>query len=65
VLDSLRKHHIDALRLGMIARVREDLIEYALEYKVANYRETLEQDSLREKAESKWKNEFRRYRNAH
>jgi hypothetical protein len=53
VLDSLRKHHIDALRLGMIARVREDLIEYALEYKVANYRETLEQDSLREKAESK------------
>jgi hypothetical protein len=57
-LDSLRKHNVDALRLGMIARVRDDLIEHSTDYKYANYLEALEQDDLRKKARNKkgkWK----------
>jgi hypothetical protein len=52
VLESLRKYHIDALRLGMIARVRESLVEYALDYRVASRLRELGLDELSEQTES-------------
>jgi hypothetical protein len=50
-LDSLRKHNVDALRLGVVARVREDLVDHTLDSKVDRHPEKSKLDKLRQKAD--------------